>query len=400
MQGLNSEQSELWEISRKLVAFNTVSEYSNVDAAEYLANYLEEIGFSVRLMNEEIRGVQKAMVLAWVGPEVPDGLIISGHIDVVPFRGQPGWNTDPQVLQSDGQRIFGRGVTDMKVFLAQALMAAKRYPLLQLKRPLMYLFTCDEEIAGQGSERLVEAIPRFFHNYPLPTMALIGEPTNFEIFSAHKGYGSFDISVRGKAGHSSTRDIGLNAINRMADIIQLVQETNASLQQRVSPENVELFPDIPYSAFNVAVIGGGLAANMIPEACRLTVSLRIAPGDDALEIVEALQQSIEQNVTRSMQAIAPDCGAFIENFIATPPLRSPAKGAFYDLLGRVMGKNNGRGVAFATDGGHLQKLGIQSYVCGPGLLSEAHQPNESLPLENFFSGVECLANVIHAWCMQ
>ena len=136
MSSNSVEQSELWEISRQLVSFNTVSAYSNVDAAKYLANLLEDSGFMVQLLRETIQDVEKAMVLAWAGPKVPGGLIISGHIDVVPFDGQPGWTSDPLVMHTDGQRIFGRGVSDMKVFLAQAVLAAKRYPLNRLKRPL------------------------------------------------------------------------------------------------------------------------------------------------------------------------------------------------------------------------------------------------------------------------
>src|SRR5437879_4171025 len=186
MSSLNMQESELWEISRQLIGFNTVSAGSNVMAAEYLANYLEENGFAVRLLTEEVAGVQKANVIAWAGPKVSDGLIVSGHTDVVPFDGQPGWKSDPLVLQTDGQRIFGRGVSDMKVFLAQALLAAKRHPLDTLKRPLVYIFTCDEELAGQGAARLIKTIPELFNNYPLPTVALIGEPTNSEIFTAHK----------------------------------------------------------------------------------------------------------------------------------------------------------------------------------------------------------------------
>ena len=83
--------------------------------------------------------------------------------------------------------IFGRGVSDMKVFLAQAVLAAKRYPVNQLKRPLMFIFTCDEELAGQGAQSACPELPELFANYPLPEVALIGEPTGYNIFSAHKG---------------------------------------------------------------------------------------------------------------------------------------------------------------------------------------------------------------------
>src|SRR5438105_3935669 len=196
MSNLSSiEHSELWEISRRLVGFDTVSTHSNLSAAQYLANYLEESGFTVRLYKETNEDTQKAMIVAWAGPAVQDGLIISGHIDVVPFDGQPGWQTDPLTLTlgSDGQRIFGRGVSDMKVFLAQAILAARHHSLKDLKRPLVFIFTCDEELVGQGAERLIKVLPDFFKDFPLPKIALIGEPTNFEIYPAHKGYATFDV---------------------------------------------------------------------------------------------------------------------------------------------------------------------------------------------------------------
>jgi acetylornithine deacetylase len=394
------QESELWEISRQLIGFNTVSASSNVMAAEYLANYLEESGFAVRLLTEEVAGVQKANVIAWAGPKVSDGLIVSGHTDVVPFDGQPGWKSDPLVLQTDGQRIFGRGVSDMKVFLAQALLAAKRHPLDTLKRPLVYIFTCDEELAGQGAARLIKTMPELFNNYPLPTVALIGEPTNFEIFPAHKGYVLFDIFVHGKGGHSSVPDKGLNAIDKMAEVIQLLQEMNKSLQEHVLPENTRLFPDSPYSTFNSGVISGGLAANMIAETCHLVVSMRVAPGDNLEEIMATLQERIDGEVSRGMQAFAPDCGVFVENVMAAPPMHSPTEGAFCRVLSRVMGQPLERGAAYATDGGYLQQLGINSYICGPGLLAEAHQPNESLPVTNFVAGLERLEDLIYEWCIK
>src|SRR5260370_21090818 len=197
-----------------------------------------------------MQGGEKATVLAWAGPPVPGGLIISGHTDIVPFAGQPGWTSDPLVLHTDGQRIFGRGTSDMKVFLAQAILAAKRCSLRTLIRPLVYIFTCDEELAGQGAERLIKILPQLFSAFPLPAVALIGEPTNFDVFSAHKGYAAFDIDVRGKGGHSSAPYRGLNAIEKMAEVIQLLKETNEHLRKGISPGKAIRFPQFPPPAFN------------------------------------------------------------------------------------------------------------------------------------------------------
>ncbi len=394
------ERSELWEISRQLVSFNTVSALSNVHAAEYLANYLEAVGFSTRLLKETVQDVEKAMVVAWAGPTVPGGLIISGHIDVVPFDKQPGWTVDPLKLSTDGQRIFGRGVSDMKVFLAQAVLAAKRLSLARLQKPLVYILTCDEEVAGQGAGRLAKQLPQIMHDCPLPTVALIGEPTSFNIFAAHKGYATFDIHVRGKGGHSSVPQVGLNAIEKMADVIQLLKETNSQLQQRFSPENAALFPASPTSTLNYGLINGGLAPNMIAETCNLVVSMRIAPGDQEDTIIQQIQEKIAQTITRPIQQFAAECGVRVDNVITTPPLYSPTNDAFCTLLRHIIQTHTTQGAPYATDGGQFQQVGINSYICGPGLLEEAHQPNESIPIDNFLSGLDKLEHIIHAWCIH
>ena len=394
------QQSELWEIARRLVSFNTVSALSNVAAAEYLAGQLEDAKLTVKLLKETVQGVEKATVLAWAGPAVRDGLIISGHTDIVPFEGQPGWTRNPLEMALDGERIYGRGVTDMKVFLAQAVLAAKQLDLATLKRPLVFIFTCDEEIAGQGSTRLVETLPDIFHDVPLPKVALIGEPTDFAVFPAHKGYAAFDIHVRGKAGHSSAPQKGVNAIEKMAEVIMLLKDVNTQLSQHVSPENARLFPELPASVFNYGTISGGLAANMIAEHCQLTASIRIAPGDNLETVLAGIQEKIDRDILPSMRTIAPESSITIENITTVPPLSSPTDTAFCAMLCRVMNQQADMGAPYATDGGQFQRLGIHSYICGPGLLEQAHQPNESIPVKNFIDGLAMVEQVIQAWCVE
>jgi acetylornithine deacetylase len=397
------QQSELWEVARQLVSFNTVSALSNVQAAEYLASMLEDQGFTVRVLKETVNAVEKANVVAWAGPEVPGGLILSGHIDVVPFDRQPGWRSNPLELHLEDDTIFGRGVSDMKVFLAQAILAAKHYPINQLKRPLVFIFTCDEEIVGQGSCRLIQELPKLFADYPLPDVALIGEPTGYDIFPAHKGYATFDIVVHGIGGHSSDPGKGLNAIEKMGNVIALLQDVNHDLQKKILPENKQLFPEVPSSMLNLGMIRGGLAPNMIAETCDLTVSMRVAPGDEVEEIVALIRGKIDHEIVPAMLSFAParsNVGITIGNVIVTPALRSPVDNAFCNLLSRIMNRQVDRGAPYATDGGQFQQIGINSYICGPGLLDQAHQPNESISVDNFVSGQEKLAQVIYEWCIE
>jgi len=393
------EQSALWELARQLISFDTVSTSSDEEAAAYLAAYLEELGFSVRVVREIVRGVGKAMVLAWIGPEVAGGMIISGHIDIVPFAGQPGWSVDALKMSQDGERVYGRGVSDMKVFIAQALLAAKSFASATFRRPLMFIFTCDEELTGQGSERLVKVLPELLSGYPLPKVALIGEPTNFAVFPAHKGYASFDVVVRGKGGHSSAPHKGVNAIEKMGEVMQVINALNAELLAHATDENKKLFPDYPASVFNYGMIQGGMASNMIAELCRLTVSVRIASSDTLDALLAILRERIAKTIVPSIQAIAPEGGIVLEHSIATPPLASPPDAAFCQLLCEVMEQRAEFGAPYATDGGQFQSIGINSYICGPGLLEQAHQPNESMPIANFLSGQEKLEQIIQRWCL-
>src|SRR5262249_42209538 len=114
----------LHDTIRELIAFDTVSSNSNVKAAQLVADRLERAGFKTAYQNIDIAGVAQANLLAWAGPPVADGLIISGHIDTVPFEGQPGWTRDALKADIEGDRLYGRGTSDMKGFIAQCLDAA------------------------------------------------------------------------------------------------------------------------------------------------------------------------------------------------------------------------------------------------------------------------------------
>src|SRR5262245_37544906 len=129
--------TSLHEISSRLISFDTVSSKSNAEAMEYLGSHLDDYGFRVSFQRTEVAGAQKVNLVAVAGPAEPDGLIISGHVDVVPFAGQPGWQRDPLRLEIDDTRVYGRGTSDMKVFLAQCVDAAAQLNCATLKRPLV-----------------------------------------------------------------------------------------------------------------------------------------------------------------------------------------------------------------------------------------------------------------------
>src|SRR5262245_25867177 len=134
----------LEEIAAHLVAVDTVSSRGNAGLMGEIADWLDGAGVRVRLQRWGGGAGARASLVAVGGPPEPDGLVLSGHLDVVPFADQPGWSRDPLRLAFDGERVYGRGTSDMKVFLAQCVAAAAELDLGRLRRPLVLLFTADE----------------------------------------------------------------------------------------------------------------------------------------------------------------------------------------------------------------------------------------------------------------
>ena len=224
----------LFDLAERLVASDTVSQRSNEPLADLLADELDHLGFAVARQVAEVDGVRKVNLVAWLGPPEPGGLILSGHLDVVPFEGQLGWTREPLRLTAEGERLYGRGTSDMKGFVAQCLAAARRLAPGSLARPLVFVFTCDEEIGCLGAERLAPALASLLGQLPLPRLCWIGEPTGWRVLHAHKGIVQFDVLARGRGGHSSVPEAGVNAIALAARAVHAIGELQAA--QRAEPD--------------------------------------------------------------------------------------------------------------------------------------------------------------------
>jgi acetylornithine deacetylase len=386
--------NEPWEILERLVAFDTVPTSSNVAAAEYLADLLDDRGFGVGLHRDVALGADKASLVAWAGPARPDGLIVSGHLDVVPFADQPGWTRDPLRLSRDDGRVYGRGVADMKGFLAQSVAVARGIDRDRLERPLVLLVTCDEEVGCLGCGRLLPHLEGLLEGVPLPKEAVIGEPTAFRVYSAHKGHLAFTVEIRGRGGHSSRPDLGTSAVAAMVEAAYALNGLALDLATRGSEAARELFPDFPGVPLNLGVIRGGTADNMIAERCVLTVGIRPLPEDDPLALLAEAKTRMREVVVRAF----PGAELTVGDVEVTPAMRSPRSGRVASLLSRLTGDHALLGAPFATDGGQLQRLGVHSYICGPGELEQAHQPNESLTMVAFERGLDLLGELVRALC--
>ncbi|HEX4210147.1 MAG TPA: M20 family metallopeptidase [Candidatus Binataceae bacterium] len=391
-------QAYQYEVLERLTGFNTVSTLSNVPAAEYLADQLDGHGFKCALHQIELGGTRQANLLAWIGPATANGLMISGHIDTVPFEGQPGWERDPLKMEVADGRIYGRGASDMKGFLAQCVEVASGLESSRLRRPLVFLFTANEEVGGEGAKRIAPELTHLLGDVPQPTLAWIGEPSSNRVIRAHKSIATFSVKVSGRGGHSGLPEQGVNAIAVMGKVINALGGLQAERRLAPDAELTALFPDSPYDVMNFGTINGGLAHNIIAEECTLKVSYRSLPNADPMKLYNEIE--------RIVRAIDPhDYGSpnhratiTVSTPLVLPPMIAPAGTALEQALFAATGTATAEGALYWTDGGWFAREGIHTLICGPGEFEQAHRPNESIARAAFDTGPAMILGVIDRLC--
>ncbi|MGH6890917.1 MAG: M20/M25/M40 family metallo-hydrolase, partial [Dongiaceae bacterium] len=195
------------DILDRLVSFASVSARSNLEIIRWIRDYLGELGIAAEIVPAP-DGQPKANLWASIGPGAPGGLVLSGHTDVVPVEDQP-WTSDPFTLTQRDARLYGRGASDMKGFIALCLALVPEMLARPLKVPIHFAFSYDEELGCLGAPHLIAELGRRF---PKPALAIVGEPTELKLGTRHKGCYSFETEVVGRDGHSSQTHKGANAI--------------------------------------------------------------------------------------------------------------------------------------------------------------------------------------------
>jgi acetylornithine deacetylase len=382
----------------RLVGFDSTSRNSNLPIADFLCEVLDRPG--VRLLRNPSADGQKVNLIFVVGPE-PDGeaaedghgrpgLVLSGHMDVVPAE-EPEWESDPFTLAERDDRYVGRGACDMKGFLALAAnlalgLAAQPAGGRRLAHPLALLFTYDEEVGTLGARRLVESCPEA---RALPSSVVIGEPTGLRVARAHKGHLTMRVTLRGRSAHSGYPHLGRNAIEPAGEVIAALARLRRELAAEGAP-NAELFPEVPFVPLNVGRVQGGAAINVVPDRCAVELGLRALPGVDSRQLAA--------RVERVARAAAAPFEPEVEVLTDSPPLLVAEDAPLLRRLCALAGQRAGATVSFATDAGWLQRLGMDCVLFGPGSIDAAHRPNEYLPKAELAAARAVLERVIEDCC--
>jgi len=354
--------------------------------AAHLAERLQHASFKVERF-ETTPG--KINVVASAGPVGSDGLILSGHMDVVPTDGQS-WSSDPYKLTEKDGKLYGRGTCDMKGFIAAVLDVAERLDVKTLNRELLLIFTHDEEVGCLGSAALKTQLA----DRPVPSLTWIGEPTNFRICRLHPGHMTVRITCLGRPAHSSRPELGLNAIDIATSAMIRLKELAADLKTQHSP-----LPGLicPYTIVNIGCIHGGCAVNIVPERCEIHVGLRPLPGQPSAELIGRIHARLSPLIAHYQELGG---NILIEGVQDTPALLTASGTQLEELLRPHADSPKTCAAPFATDGGNLAQLGTQPLVFGPGSIDVAHRPNEYLSVDALRATTQILGNVIQRRCVE
>jgi acetylornithine deacetylase len=353
------------EILAKLIAFPTVVGTPNDAIVDWIREYCQAAGAEVTV-HPGPEG-DRSNLFATIGPREGRGYILSGHMDVVP-AGEQEWQSVPFVLRREGDRLYGRGTSDMKGFLACALAALPRLAAaMNLQRPIHLAFSYDEEAGSRGVPHLIAVLPSLC-NHPLG--AVIGEPSKMQAVRAHKGKAAARLEVIGRSGHSSRPDLGLNAIHAMASVITQTAAYGETLTK--GPFDHSFAP--PYCSLQVGVMAGGQAVNIIPDRCAADIEVRAVPGVSPSSLLEPVKAQLFALRDSGFEVAWHELSAY--------PGLSLAEGSeLTALLVELTGQEPLAAVSYGTEAGLYQQAGIDAIICGPGDISRAHRPNEYIEID-------------------
>ncbi|MEP6017247.1 MAG: acetylornithine deacetylase [Paracoccaceae bacterium] len=347
------------EILTRLVGFETITNGPNLDMIDWVQGFLSDAGFIVTRIPSSCG--TKAGLLAKYGTG-DGGVLYSAHSDVVPITGQ-NWSGDPFTLRQDGDRLIGRGTTDMKGFLACVLDRAQQLNSSPPDRPFMIALSWDEEIGCRGIPHMIDQV---IPTLGRPDLVIVGEPTEMQLCIGHKGKASYKAICTGEAGHSALAPQFKNALHDAAKAITALQDVQADVAKHGHRDEAY---DVAYSTIHAGKMTGGVALNIVPEHAEIDFEIRFLAADDPEQIL------------RQIAAKAPE-GIRLEKQNAYPGLMADPSSDMCKHVVQLLDVKTPMKVTFGTEAGFFAELGFDTVVCGPGsMTADGHQPDEGLAIE-------------------
>jgi len=310
-------------------------------------------------------------------------LMLNGHMDTV---GVDGMTIEPFRPVVEGGLLHGRGACDMKGAIAAMIGTAKSLAesKSKLRGDVTFSFVVDEEHLSVGIEKLVKEYRA--------DAAIVGEPTNMEIATTHKGFLWIEVEFKGKAAHGSVPEKGVDAIVHAAGLVSRLGELQDAL-------GTITHPLLGSPKIHASTVEGGTHWSIVPDRCVLRLERRTLPGETVNSVMEEIHRLLD-----SVKQQYPNLDANARHVFERPPLETLPTEPIVEELKRVVldvTKTNSQvvGVPYWTDGAVLAKSGlIPTCIFGPGDIRVAHSPDEYVDVEDVVRAGETYGNVVQRFC--
>jgi acetylornithine deacetylase len=348
------------------------------DCARFLASVLDDWGFAVDVL-ESIP--YRPNIVARLGPADAPALMLNGHLDVV---GVEGMVHEPFSAELRGNRIYGRGSTDMKGGVAAMCAAAVNAASADGERQILITAVADEEYESLGMREVIAAGIR-------AESAIITEPTKLAICPAHRGFVWMDVEFKGRAAHGSRYDLGVDAITHAALVLAELEKLERTRES--GPQH----PLLGRGSLHASKIRGGVGMSTYPEECILAIERRTLPGEseekalqeiaDACAAVKAKNPQLDARVTLSTAQLP-------SNVSLDAPIVKRLRGALESegIAVKI------EGFSAWTDAALLNAVGVPTICFGPGDIALAHAAEEFVQVEEIEAATRVLTRVVREWC--
>jgi succinyl-diaminopimelate desuccinylase len=371
--------ADVVELTRELVATRTINPPGDeAKAASLVGARLEAAGFSVE--SHEFDAGRTSLVARWGVSGDRPSLCLTGHLDTVPL-GRADWSVDPFSGETDGDRLFGRGTSDMKggtaaiVVAAERLASAGRSPSAGLELVLCAgeETGCEGALALAGADGLLGRCGA----------VLVAEPTTNYPCVAHKGVVWADAVARGKTAHGSMPHLGENAVFKLARAVLGLEDFSFDAEEH---------PLLGAPTVSLGTFSGGININSVPDRAEAGIDVRTVPGLDGETVLAALRERLGDDVE-------------LEPRVMLDPIDTDPSGDWVQEVFSVMGplideQPAPKGLAYFTDAAALSPAygNPPTIICGPGDAEQAHRTDESCSMAALEAAGEGFFEIARRWC--
>ena len=375
---------ELVKLAKSLISFRTeVPPGDEEECARYIHDALADLHIEGTELHLDRFEPGRANLVARFGPREP-GLLLAGHMDVVPAGDEAAWSHPPFEGAVSRGRLYGRGAADMKTGLAAMLKAIEAATERgRLRRGLAFVATGGEEVGFDGLKGLFE---RKLIQKGLAKYGVLGEPTSMRPVRGHRGGATFKVTIVGRSGHASRPDLGVNAIEECASFVEALSQW----RHKVSATNDS---DLGHTIATATMVKGGTKSNVIPGACELTVDARWIPMHGTAFVEKGLN-----SIVASLKEDDPKFDARVELEYDTYSLRLPSDHPVVRLAESLTGSKSEM-APYGTEAALYTKHGIPSLVLGPGSLKQAHVVDEFVELSEAKKALSVYTKMIESVCV-